>query len=427
MYGDEYFDNYDPHNRNPISFHDLQDLPLLDDSGSEIPIFTDHGYRIKRRFGSRLTGTPPLAVLMNLRNLDQLFISDDLFGDFDPSHGPTTFHVYPQAGLVTAGHFQADGLPSAFAPLLHTLNSDVQLHDDISMEDDPLAISQDSLPPPILAVCCQGYNALMHHTRGRFAQHHDAQRGLVTSTLAGSWAKTQKNVQTAKLLQLQCNERLPHYEFKQKIANNNDNPLDCSLRLENTYIVDLDRLDPDYRTGGTFLQYIIYELGMFWSHPSMMCPLQDHSILFKPQIYPQIYNWTTFPLVTLIEKIYNQCSTSMIASRHPCPGLVELCSVAERALNYMHTGNAAVIATSVMNPLWVGNAIVRDGLPCFNTNIVALNHVSPVAIIQEKWPFDTFRHHPKSSSKAAQIFTFGIGHFNVSTLVLDALSLVRLS
>jgi hypothetical protein len=107
----------------------------------------------------------------------------------------------------------------------------------------------------------------------------------------------------------------------------------------------------------------------------------------------------------------------MIASRHPCPGLVELCSVAERALNYMHTGNAAVIATSVMNPLWVGNAIVRDGLPCFNTNIVALNHGSPVAIIREKWPFDMIRHHPKSSSKAAQIFTFGIGHFNVSTLV----------
>lgn len=302
MYGDEYFDNYDPHNRNPISFHDLQDLPLLDASGSEIPIFTDEGYPIKRRFGSRLAGTPPLAVLMNLRNLDQLFISDDLFGDFDPSDGPTTFHVYPQAGLVTAGHFQADGLPSAFAPLLHTLNLDVKLQDQVSIEDDPLAdSSQDSLPPPILAVCCQGYNALMHHTRGRFAQHHDAQRGLVTSTLAGSWAKTQKNVQTAKLLQLQCNERLPHYEFRQKIANDNDNPLDCSLRLENTYIVDLDRLDPDYRTGGsvplpflvpiiiltlhrTFLQYIIYELGMFWSHPSMMCPLQDHSILFKPQV-----------------------------------------------------------------------------------------------------------------------------------------------
>ncbi|KAF8627876.1 hypothetical protein AX14_011298, partial [Amanita brunnescens Koide BX004] len=142
MYGDEYFDNYDPHNRNPISFHDLQDLPLLDASGSEIPIFTDEGYPIKRRFGSRLAGTPPLAVLMNLRNLDQLFISDDLFGDFDPSDGPTTFHVYPQAGLVTAGHFQADGLPSAFAPLLHTLNLDVKLQDQVSIEDDPLADSR---------------------------------------------------------------------------------------------------------------------------------------------------------------------------------------------------------------------------------------------------------------------------------------------
>jgi hypothetical protein len=91
--------------------------------------------------------------------------------------------------------------------------------------------------------------------------------------------------------------------------------------------------------------------------------------------------------------------------------------VAERALNYMHTGNVAVIATSVMNPLWVGNAIICDGLPCFNSKIVSLRH-NTVSVVVDRWPFDHVRHHPKTSSKAAQIFSYGTSHFNVSAVTL---------
>lgn len=117
--------------------------------------------------------------------------------------------------------------------------------------------------------------------------------------------------------------------------------------------------------------------------------------------------------MTLIEKIYNQCQPAIVASNYPDVLLVELCSVAERALNYMHTGNAAVIVKSVMNPLWIGNAIVRDGMPCLNTNMVSMMMKS-VSVIAETWPFDHVRHQPKTSSKACQIYSYGLGHFNVS-------------
>ena len=192
---------------------------------------------------------------MNLRHLDEIFLSDDLFSDFDPTGQSTSYNVYPQAGLVNAGHFQADGLIAPFLPLLHQLNAQVQLQDsDAMIEDNPLgATGHDSQPPAIIGVGCQGYNGVMHVTRGRCAQHHDAQRGLVTSALAGSWAKIPTNIQTARLKLAHCNIRLPHEEFKEKIENNADEPLDCSLRLENTCVVDLELLAPEYRNGGYVL------------------------------------------------------------------------------------------------------------------------------------------------------------------------------
>ena len=100
----------------------------------------------------------------------------------------------------------------------------------------------------------------------------------------------------------------------------------------------------------------------------------------------------------------------------PDPCLVELCSVAERALNYMHTGNTAVISTTIMNPLWIGNAVVQDGLPCFNKNIISLhgNSKVQVSVIKERWPYNQAKLQPKTSSSAAQIFAYDLSHFNVS-------------
>jgi hypothetical protein len=98
----------------------------------------------------------------------------------------------------------------------------------------------------------------------------------------------------------------------------------------------------------------------------------------------------------------------------PEPVLVEVSSIVERALNYMHTGNASVIATSVMNPLWIGRAVIQDGIPCINPGVVRIQHDTPLTVDSGKWPYDQHKHQPKTASSRSQILTYGQGHFNVS-------------
>ena len=86
-----------------------------------------------------------------------------------------------------------------------------------------------------------------------------------------------------------------------------------------------------------------------------------------------------------------------------------MCSVAERALNYMymHTGNVAVIATSVMNPMWIGHSIVYDGIPCFNPRIVHIDGHGLPNVEKSSWPYDSTIQQPMSSAKKSQIYVYG--------------------
>jgi hypothetical protein len=237
-HGNIFYDSPDPDTREQIHLNELNNLPMLDDTGAQIHIYTEDGFRIQRRLAGFGPNVRPHGVLLNLRDVGLLFKSEE---------SDTPFSVFPQAGLVTVGHIQAEGLVSPYAPLLQKLNSKVRVQDE---EDHSNNDSDLSTNVPIIGIACQAYNALMHNTRGRTAQHHDAQRGLVTAALAGGYAKSDSNVRKARTLQNQCRTRLPHLEFKEKIANNNDQPLDCSLRFENTFVIHMDQLNPVYHDGG---------------------------------------------------------------------------------------------------------------------------------------------------------------------------------
>jgi hypothetical protein len=125
-----------------------------------------------------------------------------------------------------------------------------------------------------------------------------------------------------------------------------------------------------------------------------------------------IYTWTTYPLTCLLELVWKSAQHSKQAVGHPKPTLVELCACVERALNYMHTGNAAVISTTLMNPLWIGMSIVQDGLPCLNHTIIPAQSRTCM-VIDYKWPHND-KLQPKSASRVSQIRNYGEGHFNVS-------------
>jgi hypothetical protein len=123
-----------------------------------------------------------------------------------------------------------------------------------------------------------------------------------------------------------------------------------------------------------------------------------------------------------LEVLYEGEKQMMQRRKHPDTLVVEVCSAAERALNYMHTGNTAVIATSVMNPLWIGRSIIKDGLPCFNPDIVNVSQQSghsKVVVVSRKWPYDALKHQPKSCSGKAQMLTYGMEHYNVSNGALS--------
>lgn len=116
----------------------------------------------------------------------------------------------------------------------------------------------------------------------------------------------------------------------------------------------------------------------------------------------------TFPLTALIEANWETAGKlnkeQEEEKRLPTEvGLIELTACAERALNFMHTGNPAVIKTSTMNPLWIGRAIIHDGVPSINPNVVP-KITTPVQILKvnfAEWPYDDTRNMPKSTSERA--------------------------
>ena len=77
----------------------------------------------------------------------------------------------------------------------------------------------------------------------------------------------------------------------------------------------------------------------------------------------------------------------------------------------MHTGNAAVIATRVMNPLWIGRSIVQDGIPCLNGQMINTGSLfNRVVVNVEMWPYDVGKHQVLTCSQHVQVLTYGEAH-----------------
>jgi hypothetical protein len=105
----------------------------------------------------------------------------------------------------------------------------------------------------------------------------------------------------------------------------------------------------------------------------------------------------------------------------PCPFRLELLAAFERILCYCHTGNTAVLATSLMNPLFLSKGVLRDGFPAL-LNVFARPTISSARsdgfrINRQKWPSKD--GYPAVASKRAQILTYSLEHFMVSAWVYD--------
>jgi hypothetical protein len=103
------------------------------------------------------------------------------------------------------------------------------------------------------------------------------------------------------------------------------------------------------------------------------------------------------------------------------PLWVELCAVLERALNYMHTGNGKVLATSVMRPLWISQALLEHGLAALSPIVQGgVTMTDGIHVSAPDWPVNPANLQPYSAANRSQEFTYGQPQGKVSSICVCA-------
>lgn len=135
---------------------------------------------------------------------------------------------------------------------------------------------------------------------------------------------------------------------------------------------------------------------------------------------PNLLNWTTYPLTSVIEMLWKQNVRDLEpGSDRVNMYEIELMAMLERTLNYAHTGSARVISRKVMVPHFLGLSVLHDGLPCLNPRLVSFpdmaqnSKVNVFAALWARTPQKKGRR-PLMASKRVQELTYGRAHMQVS-------------
>ena len=125
----------------------------------------------------------------------------------------------------------------------------------------------------------------------------------------------------------------------------------------------------------------------------------------------------------MIEGIFNTEMDNIANDHRPCPLRLELLACFERLLCYCHTGNTAVLSTSLMHPLGLSRGVLQDGFPIllrgFEQPSIFLAKEHGFRISPAAWPLKN--GYPAVASKRAQILTYSESHFLVSDHIIDTL------
>ncbi|KAI9428293.1 hypothetical protein H4582DRAFT_2178227 [Lactarius indigo] len=165
---------------------------------------------------------------------------------------------------------------------------------------------------------------------------------------------------------------------------------------------------------------IILPLARVWRQPDVRKVIKQHIIVLKPNAFPSLYDWVSYPITLLIKSIYDVERKRICKGLTPCHMHVELVAALERALCFCHTGNAAVFATGLMGPLGLSKGALKDGFPMLQdlfehpTIKQAMEH--GLVIAHRKWPLKN--GYPAMASKKAQVLSYSMRHFHVYGLSL---------
>ncbi|KAG1863248.1 hypothetical protein DFJ58DRAFT_912417 [Suillus subalutaceus] len=385
--------------------------------------------------------------IYNLETITELFSTfipddDDMALDpdiiLDDDVRTPTVNVYPQAFLRKYGHIQCNTILPHFSPFMSKIRNSVSRLSR-NQNDDPFNgqpaeddadefdhLPNGPLPTVLFASGSQFYNEISHRIRPS-ADLHDVQQGRITSALSGAYSRGHGQT-THRIVMRECSLNLPHQRYDNKIKVND---VPRALRLENVYIFQLDSLKRHKRNGAE----MVVPLASSWSHPTIFQALRPHLFVLTSDVrcsyswaFPQIYQWTTYPITSLLERIWDHFYPLVQKGVKPAPQVIELCSVLERALAYAHTGNTRVIATSLMRPLWLVQSLLEHGLPTFSPSVrFAAAPSIPVAISPADWPTLTSMKVPAIASKRSQILTYGNDHFELVSQAYKAEFHIQLS
>jgi len=161
---------------------------------------------------------------------------------------------------------------------------------------------------------------------------------------------------------------------------------------------------------------IILPLAQSWNQDDILDVIEEFLIVIKPEAFPAIYDWVSYPITLVIKGIYDTERQRIKNNELPCPLRLEMLASFERLLCYCHTGNTAVFATSLMNGLGLSRGALKDGFPVlldtFEHPSILVSKAHGFKIDPKRWPLKN--GFPAIASKKAQILTYSDTHFLVS-------------
>ncbi|KAH9018519.1 hypothetical protein EDB84DRAFT_1566372 [Lactarius hengduanensis] len=419
---DGIFVNECPNRRRRV---DVDDIPLLDPRGHEIPIFDSEGEAIRRRDPVKDSEDPPCGVLMNLENIHALFNpnreypldSEDSSTDYDHLD-PQFVHVdaYPLGFLRVAGNVQAKGIPQCFYPVLTKINQSTRkdLNETTDGDSDAWHGDQEDISSysmrrarVVRPVASQFYNYISHRVASR-AGGFDAQQGTVTAALAGAFAQTVKDRATAHKKQDYCDDALPS-ERKCQI-------LDSDISKRKASVPHILIHYGSHTRRRSIYKDIILPLCKAWKRSDVRNVVKDHLVILKTEAFPNLYDWVAYPVTVLIDELYKHEMANLRKDETvPCHMRLELLASLERVLCFCHTGNTAVFATSLMHRLGLSKGSIMDGfpmllMPLFEQRTISSAMEHGFKIDARHWPLKD--KYPAIASKRAQVLTYSIRHFH---------------
>lgn len=141
-----------------------------------------------------------------------------------------------------------------------------------------------------------------------------------------------------------------------------------------------------------------------------------NAIMSRPQIIPNLFQWTTFPITSLLDAVWSQYERQLDNEPDIDPHVIETVSILERSINYAHTGAARVLTRGLMDVSWLSLGIIFDGLPTLSKHFASHPGLvsGSLTLLPESWPVYTSNNRPLTSSRRVQLCNYGERHYEVS-------------